>query len=547
MQLTSVPLGCVIRLTSLSRGYILETAASTQERIRLTGNHLIFVQKEGKEALVRVDHVHISDLLLRNDSVPVKVIGISRETEEQQYFALDCPPSSNLIAYVNGIKTYTEPIARRAERDAASCVPPLHPYCPPTDFLNVIVLGSMASPEERLCWELLSDVSPYKSLSAWFNGNISQWQNITGQLVSASVSGTPWLYQSAQFQKRENLFTSWTSFLALDSRLSQLKSSTDCLNARGCVEYVGYLQSGARTSISFMRPDLIVTPICAALSVTIYGLLLFYVCGVAVLAWLYFQSLAAAKMKYYTIIMAGISLVIVLRIIWWSFMWAGMGPQYTVPSLAGRVVFRIGTILFFWCIALFLSLWLRVCFATFYESPLLLRLSTGVLAVVTVAGTVAAIVMGVLTEYSSDSIDVSMVLLSFLEFVMCCLTLALTGMTLFKLAKENANSFAKQRKGLITLIVVEIVLVCAFIIQLVVSFYVLFVPPLSMQDWISYFAGVTIPDLLAFGAIITLLAINYRTARKRSVVINLGTRSTSVTGTTDSSAVEMRIPERYQE
>jgi hypothetical protein len=91
------------------------------------------------------------------------------------------------------------------------------------------------------------------------------------------------------------------------------------------------------------------------------------------------------------------------------------------------------------------------------------------------------------------------------------------------------------------------VLVFAFIIQLVVSFYVLFVPPLSMQDWISYFSGVTIPDLLAFGAIISLLAINYRTARKRSVVINLGTRSTSVTGTTDSSAIEMRIPERYQE
>jgi hypothetical protein len=539
-HLSITPRNCSVRLTSRMRGFILET--SDHHRIRLTGKHLVFSELNGEEVIMPVDHLQVSDVLFLEGGNQTRISRISREAEEQQYFALDCPRSSNLIAYANGIKTYTDPVAsRRTTRQV--CNPPAHPFCPSSDFLDAL---NATAAVERMCWELFSTISPYASFSNYFLGNISQWSDITSRIVNASTSGNPSLYQLVQYQKRENLQNSWRSFLLLDSHLSRLVSSVDCSKSRGCFEYVSYLQTNARQTIAFMRPDLIVSPASAALSITIYILLLAYLIIVASLALFYFKSLFAAKMKYYTVIAIGIALVIFLRIIWWSFMWSGMGPQYAVPSLAGRIVFRVGTIIFFWCIVLFLSLWLRVCFSTFYESPFLLRLSTGILVVVALGGTVAAIVMGVLTEYGG-SVDVTNVLLSFLELIACSLALALTGMTLFKLASEKSSTFEKQRKGLMILITVEGVLICAFIIQLVVAFYVLFVPPLVLQDWISYFVVVTLPDSLAFGAVTSLLAINYKTARKLRPASSFVTRSTSVTGTNEASEVEMRIPERYKE
>ncbi len=554
--ISGAPSNCISRVVNSTRGLVIET--SDLKILRIKPDHLLFVAgADGQEQIEYASDVQLSHLLILENGNLAQVVKIAIETEDQNYFALDCPFGSNMIAFANGIKTYTtwQIVAGPSRKRSEACESPLHPYCPSTAFLDSLnVSAGLMSLAERACWELKSSKSQLAIDSALFEA-LSDARNVIFDMMLNYTQDRPVEFQQTQYLRRQNLEQTWKMFLKIDEHLSCVIGSNYCVNVRGCLNLARYRQAQIRLASSSMGTDLFVSASVAGLSLALFSLVMLCSVGVALLAWLYFESLLLSKVRRYVVMHAVVAVVICLRIVWWSFLLTGMGPQMAVSALAGRILFRVGMVLILWCTAYFFFLWLNVIFSTeFFRSRAVLRASTVGLIVVCVGGTVGVIVMGVLTEFGG-SVEISLILLSSLDLILCAMSAVMTGLTLWRLTRQNRLK-KQQRDGLFKLLVVEFVLICAFLIQLVVAVHVFRFPPLfDGAPWVQFFLGITVPDLLVFASLIAMNFINFKNAseKRNDPSSKTGLSSTtistaSITGGGFDADVQMEsVPNRYRD
>jgi MFS family permease len=181
----------------------------------------------------------------------------------------------------------------------------------------------------------------------------------------------------------------------------------------------------------------------------------------------------------------------------------------------------------------------------YFESHQLSIVCYVVLGAIGLGGLVAVLTMGILAE--RGSYDFSVALLYTLEWLCMAACIALTALALHKIVNPEHT---EKVRGLYIILIVESILLIGLTLGLILSFFVLYQPPLyAGGGWVQFFAMVAVPDLILFGAFLTLIGYNCWKIHEKAAAskrITLSTKSTSVMGTFDGGEVEMDVPEKYR-
>ena len=417
--------------------------------------------------------------------------------------------------------------------------------CPPPSYLDTLPVQSLSGPA-LVCWTLFANVSPYVMAFNHLESNLTFMALSYQYMLNSSAAQNAFEYQRALYMTRQSISGGWNAYMVAKQQLETLSTSMDCISSIGCVEYTTLLKQIVVERSAQIPIDTIVEISEGALCVALYALVLIYAGIIAVFSR---HQLFKVSLKYYRFIWIGVVLAAAFKLIWWCFLSVGMGVQTGIPPLAGRVVFRIGMLLQFFTVLLFLFLWIRAYFAVYFESHKILCYI--VLGGVAVGGTAAAIAMGISAEYGG--FDCSVVLLYMLEWLCIAGCVALTSMTMNKLVEPEHKD---KVRGLRILLLVECILLVGLTLGLLLSFYVLFQPPLyAGGGWLQFFAMVAVPDLIVFGAFLTLILHNCRNFQQRKAHMSArvkSTKSTSVMGTFSNADEDMameeeeKIPQAYR-
>lgn len=419
--------------------------------------------------------------------------------------------------------------------------------CPSPSYLDTLPQQSLSG-AALVCWTLFANISPYVMAFNHLESNLTFMALSYQHMLNSSASQNAYEYQRGLYMTRQSISGGWNAYVIARQQLETLSTSVDCLSSTGCVEYTTLLK-GIVTERSTQIPiDTIVETSEGALCIALYSLVLIYAGVIVMFAR---HQLFKVSLKYYRFIWIGVVLAAAFKLIWWCFLLVGMGVQTGIPPVAGRVVFRIGMLLQFFTVLLFLFLWIRAYFAVYFESHKVSMICYIVLGGVAVGGTAAAIAMGILAE--QGGFDCSVVLLYMLEWLCIAGCIVLTSMTMQKLVEPEHK---EKVRGLRVLLLVESILLVGLTLGLLLSFYVLFQPSLyAGGGWLQFFAMVAVPDLIVFGAFLTLILHNCRNFQQREAHVSArvkSTKSTSVMGTFSNADEDMaiqdeeKIPQAYR-
>lgn len=318
------------------------------------------------------------------------------------------------------------------------------------------------------------------------------------------------------------------AYVALVAHIDAIMREVNCDSIPECPAFVGSFRSAAVESGRSIPIDTVVERNEGAFVISVYSLILLYAVLVLVLAHFVFGSLQNYKLKYYRIMWVGIVVAVILKIIWWVFMTVGMGVQQDIPRIAGAVTYRLGVLALFFTVLLFLFLWIRVYFTVFVVSRFFKIASFIALAILAVGGTLAVVGMTIGAEFGG--FDCSVTLLFSLELAACALSAVLTTLARreIKTTQAGTRDLADKIKGLDILLLVELILVGAFVLGFAVSIYVLVQPPqFAGNGWLQFFVMVAVPDVIAFVTLLTLILYNFFKVSKASMEKSSRARTSS--------------------
>jgi hypothetical protein len=138
-----------------------------------------------------------------------------------------------------------------------------------------------------------------------------------------------------------------------------------------------------------------------------------------------------------------------------------------------------------------------------------------------------------------------------LSFLLLWIALILTVVASSMLEKSSSSKAAEDRARTIRiLIVVEAVLLAAFLLSMTIAYFILFSPPLyTGASWLQFFAMVCVPDIVVCTALLLLVLFNYRkVASAKTSSVRLGSMSAKSSSSTLSSFndPEEGIPQNYR-
>lgn len=417
--------------------------------------------------------------------------------------------------------------------------------CPPLVYLDALSFTSALgeSGASAACLLFFASASPYVQYKSYMEQNITIMQTAYAAMQNASfIEHNPIAYQGALYMMRQAISGAWLAYrIAKEALVTNATCTTD-----DCLEYVSFLMQALDARSTIVPIDTIVETSEGVLCIVLYSLVLVY----AGLLLLIGKStlLTSVGLKYYRLVWLGLVAAATFKLAWWCTLLVGMGVQTGIPPLAGRILFRTGVVLQFFTVLLFLFLWIRAYFALYFESHKLSIVCYVILSTIGLGGFAAVLAMGILAE-QQGGYDFSVPFLYTLEWLSIATCIIFTTLALYRIVNPEHK---EKVRGLYIILLVESILLVALTLGLVLSFYVLYRPPLyEGGGWLQFFAMVAVPDLIMFGAFLTLIGYNcfkvQESVNKRNTQLSTAsTKSTSVLGSYGDAGEECNVPERYK-
>lgn len=423
--------------------------------------------------------------------------------------------------------------------------------CPPVAYLDA--LNSASAPEggggaSTACLLFFASASPYVQYKSYMEQNITIMQTAYAAMQNASFrEHNPIAYQGALYMMRQAISGAW---LAYGIAKQALTTNVTC-TTEDCLEYAAFLMQSLDERSLMVPIDTIVETSEGVLCIVLYSLVLVYACLLLFIGLRQSRTstlLTSAGLKYYRLVWLGIVAAAAFKLAWWCTLLVGMGVQTGIPPLVGRILFRIGVVLQFFTVLLFLFLWIRAYFAVYFESHKLSIVCYVILSALGLGGCAAVLAMGILAE-QQGGYDFSVPFLYTLEWLSIATCIVFTTLALYNIVNPEHK---EKVRGLYIILLVESILLVALTLGLVLSFYVLYRPPLyEGGGWLQFFAMVAVPDLIMFGAFLTLIGYNcfkvQEGVNKRITQLStVSTKSTSVLGSYGDAGEECHVPEKYR-
>ena len=425
--------------------------------------------------------------------------------------------------------------------------------CPPVAFLDALASLSSVSDGGQgafLCILFFSSTSPYVQYKGYMEQNISIMQTAYAAMQNASfIEQNPIAYQGALYMMRQAIAGAWNAYKIAKAALVE-QVLTNSLCTLDCVEYATSLVQSLDMRSQVVPIDTIVETSEGILCITLYSLVLVYAFVMLLIGLADTRKstlLTSPGLKYYRLVWIGIVAAATFKLAWWCTLLMGMGVQTGIPPLAGRILFRIGVVLQFFTVLLFLFLWIRAYFALYFESHKLSLVCYVILSIIGLGGLAAVLAMSIMAE--QGGYDFSVPFLYTLEWASIVACIVFTTLALYKIVNPEHK---EKVRGLYIILLVEAILLVALTLGLILSFHVLYRPPLyEGGGWLQFFAMVAVPDLIVFGAFLTLIGFNALKAQesvnKRITQLSTAsTKSTSVLGTFENADEECHVPEKYR-